>query len=145
MVRLIQLLIVAAALYGAYQWWQGRDHHDGAVAGPSPNGFVAVEMPAGTGRNTVLVLAPANCPSDQAQRTEALVQALAREGIPVKRGTGFSFDVGNPTAEQVAGIDRAVDVFKQGAPAVFVNGMAMSNPSAAQAVAEYRRTRNPAR
>ena len=83
---------------------------------------------------------PRNCPSEQAQRTETLIRELARAGIPVVRGDAFSFDVAEPTPEQMAGIDRAVDVFKRGAPAVFVNGMAMSNPSAAQTVAEYRAT-----
>ena len=47
----------------------------------------------------------------------------------------------NCTAEQRRGVDLAIDVFNQGAPAVFINGMAMSNPSVDQAVAEYRRTR----
>ena len=56
------------------------------------------------------------------------------------RDDGFAFDVADPTPEQMAGIDRAVEVFKRGAPAVFVNGMAMSNPTAAQTIAEYRAT-----
>ena len=85
--------------------------------------------------------APPNCPSEQAQRTEALVRDLARAGIPVVRGSGFAFDVENPTAEQIQGIDRAVAVFKRGAPAVFVNGLAMSNPSAEQTIAVYRASR----
>lgn len=143
--RLLTILVLAAALFGGWKWWQGRDGGALSAATASPNGFVAVEMPDGAGRNAVLVLAPPNCPSDQARRTEALVDALAREGIPVARGSGFSFNVDNPTPDQIAGIDRAVAVFKQGAPSVFVNGMAMSNPSAAQTVAEYRRTRNASR
>mgnify|MGYP002718377840 CR=1 FL=1 len=72
---------------------------------------------------------------------EALVAALGRAGVPVVRGDGFSFDVANPTREQMQAMDRTVDVFKRGAPAVYVNGMGMSNPSAAQAIAEYRATR----
>ena len=81
-------------------------------------------------------LAPRNCPSEQAQRTEALVAELAGQGVSVMRGDSFEFDVADPTREQVAGIDRAIEVFKRGAPAVFVNGMAMSNPTPAQALAE---------
>ncbi len=143
MMRLLTFVLLAAALFGAWQWWQGRDGDAGvlASAGASPNGFVPVAMPAGARRNTVLVLAPPNCPSEQAQRSEALVAALAREGIPIARGSGFSIDIANPSPEQIAGIDRAVAVFRQGAPAVFINGMAMSDPSPAQVVAEYRRTR----
>lgn len=139
--RLATLVVFAAALYGGYQWWQGRGHDDVAAAVASANGFVPVEMPSGVPHNLVLVLAPPNCPSEQAQRAEALVAQLSREGIPVRRGSGFSFDVADPNAEQRAGIDRAVQVFQRGAPAVFVNGMAMSDPTPAQAIAEYRRTR----
>ena len=54
------------------------------------------------------------------------------------RDSGFAFDVENPNTEQMQGIDRAVAVFKRGAPAVFVNGLAMSNPSVEQTIAAYR-------
>jgi hypothetical protein len=140
--RMLTVLLLAAGLYGGYQWWQGRDGGvGGAPVVASPNGFVPVEMPSGVPNNVVLILAPPNCPSEQARRSEALAQRLVSEGIQVRRDSGFSFDVDNPSAEQRAGIQRAVQVFKQGAPAVFVNGMAMSNPTPAQAVDEYRRTR----
>ncbi|SBV35253.1 conserved hypothetical protein [uncultured Stenotrophomonas sp.] len=89
----------------------------------------------------VLVLAPPNCPSEQAQRAEALIRELTDIGIPVKRGSSFAFDLENPTREQRAAVDRTVKVFKQGAPAVFINGMGMSNPSTSQVVAVYRSTR----
>lgn len=138
--RILVILLLFCGLYGAYQWWQDRSPSIEVAA--SSNGFVPVEMPAGVGRNSVLVLAPRNCPSEQAQRTEALVQALARQGIAVVRGDSFSFDAADPTPEQMAGMDRAVEVFRRGAPAVFVNGMAMSNPTAAQTIAEYRATRS---
>lgn len=136
--RSVLVLMVACALYGGYHWWQDRDPVSAAA---SENGFVPVEMPDGAARKAVLVLAPRNCPSEQARRTEALVGDLERAGIPVVRGDSFFFDVDNPTGEQVAGMRRAMAVFKQGAPAVYVNGMAMSNPTPAQAIAEYRATR----
>ena len=137
--RFLVILFLVCGFYGAYHWWQ--DRNPSIEVAISPNGFVPVEMPGGVGPNSVLVLAPRNCPSDQAQRTEVLVQELRRHGIPVVRGDSFLFDVADPTHEQVAGIERAVGVFKRGAPAVFVNGMAMSNPSAAQTIAEYRATK----
>lgn len=56
-------------------------------------------------------------------------------------GDSFEFDVEDPTQEQRARIARAIEVFKRGAPAVFVNGMAMSKPTASQTLAEYRSTR----
>ncbi len=141
--RLLVPILMACALYGAWDWWHERGPGAAAAtaAMTSDNGFVPVEMPGGTPRNAVLVLAPRNCPSEQAHRTEALVAALGRAGVPVVRGDGFSFDVANPTREQMQAMDRTVEVFKRGAPAVYVNGMGMSNPSAAQAIAEYRATR----
>lgn len=135
--RVLTILLVACCLYGGYQWWQDRARTLD-LASISSTEFVAVEMPGGVARNTVLVLAPPNCPSEQVQRTEALVRALTRAGIPVKRDSGFAFDVENPTPEQMQGIDRTVAVFKRGAPAVFVNGLGMSNPSLEQTIAAYR-------
>lgn len=133
--RALLILMLVCALYGAHQWWQKRD--DARAAAFDASTFVAVEMPSGVQRNTVLVLAPPNCLSEQAQRTEALIRDLDRAGIPVMRDSGFTFDVENPTDAQMQGIDRAVAVFKRGAPAVFVNGLAMSNPSAEQTIAAY--------
>ncbi|MBB6599719.1 hypothetical protein [Luteimonas sp. MC1825] len=142
--RLVPTLLLVACLFGAWRWWDGRpDSSSGFDAGASvsENGFVSVQMPDGASRHAVLVLAPQNCPSDQARRSEALVAFLQDKGVPVVRGHSISFAFDNPTPEQVAGASRAVEVFKRGAPAVFINGMAMSDPTPAQAAAEYRRLR----
>lgn len=135
------LLLIAAGLAGGYNWWSHRVPGGAQPPTAGIDGFVAVEMPAGTPRNTVLVLAPPNCPSEQAQRADALIRDLTDIGIPVKRGSSFSFDLENPSQEQRAAVDRTVEVFRQGAPAVFVNGMGMSNPTTSQVVAVYRSTR----
>jgi hypothetical protein len=66
---------------------------------------------------------------------------LTDQGVPVKQDSAMSFEITNPTDEQEAGVERAVAVFNSGAPAVFINGMGMSNPTAAQTIAEYRKTR----
>ncbi len=140
--RWLTILLIAAGLAGAYNWWSKRTPaNDIAPAAAEAGGFVSVEMPSGTPRNMVLVLAPPNCPSEQAQRAEALIRELTDMGIPVTRGSSFSFDIENPSAEQMAAVDRTVAVFKQGAPAVFINGMGMSNPTTSQVVAVYRSTR----
>ena len=139
--RFFTLILLIAGLAGGYHWWHGRSAHAAASAG-NENGFVPVVMPDGASRNAVLVLAPRNCPSEQARRAEALIAGLEQQGIPVVKGDSMSFDIGNPTSEQRAGVERAVAVFNQGAPAVFVDGMAMSNPSVAQAASEYRRARH---
>jgi hypothetical protein len=139
--RLLTVILLLAGLFGAYRWWDGNSNSklDGIA---NQNGFVPVQMPDGAPQHSVLILAPPNCPSDEAQRAEALVQHLTEQGIPVTKGSSISFDIMNPTAEQRAGVERAVEVFNVGAPAVFINGMAMSNPTAAQAAAEYRRTKH---
>lgn len=135
------LLLVVAGLAGAYNWWSKRAPTADIAVEAEAGGFIPVEMPSGIPRNMVLVLAPPNCPSEQAQRAEALIRELTDIGIPVKRGSSFSFDLENPSREQRAAVDRTVAVFKQGAPAVFINGMGMSNPSTSQVVAVYRSTR----
>jgi hypothetical protein len=139
--RLLTVILLLAGLFGAYRWWDGNSNSNSNLDGiANQNGFVPVQMPDGAPEHSVLILAPPNCPSDEAQRAEALVQHLTEQGIPVTRGSSISFDIMNPTAEQRAGVERAVAVFNVGAPAVFINGMAMSNPTAAQAAVEYHRT-----
>ena len=139
--RWMTLLLIVAALAGGYNWWSKRAPSTDMTAAAEAGGFIPVEMPSGTPRNMVLVLAPPNCPSEEAQRAETLIRELTDIGIPVRRGDSFSFDLTNPTAEQRAAVDRTVAVFKQGAPAVFINGMGMSNPSTSQVLAIYRTTR----
>ena len=138
--RLLTVVLVCACAFGAYKWWDGKHEADLASI-DNPNGFVPVEMPDGMARDAVVILAPPNCPSDEAQRAEAIARYLGEQGIPVSRSSSMSFAITNPTDDQQAGVERAVAVFNGGAPAVFINGMAMSNPTPAQAAAEYRRTK----
>lgn len=139
--RLLKIVFVFAVLFGAYRWWDGK-RNDDRVATAGQDRFVPVQTPDGAPEHAVLVLAPPNCPSAEAKRAEALVQHLTEQGIPVKQGSRMSFNIINPTDEQRAGVERAVAVFNRGAPAVFIDGMAMSNPTPAQAVSEYRRTKH---
>lgn len=136
--RLVPLLLLAAALGGAYHWWSGRSEALSSVP-PNANGFVPVVMPEDAAPDTVLILAPVDCPSDAAQRADALARELTRRGIPNARGSSFSIAISNPTDEQQAAVKRAVSIFNGEVPAVFVNGMAKSNPSAAEVVAEFRK------
>lgn len=134
--RPLLILMLLCAAFGAHQLWQKREAARAAAFDTAT--FVPVHMPSGMQRNTVFVLAPPNCPSDQAKRAEALIRELGNAGIPVKRESGIAFDIENPTDEQMRDIDRAIAVFKRGAPAVYVNGLAMSNPSTEQTIAAYR-------
>lgn len=134
--RPLLILMLLCAAFGAHQLWQKREAARAAAFDTTT--FVPVQMPSGMQRNTVFVLAPPNCPSDQAKRAEALIRELGNAGIPVKRESGIAFDIENPTDEQMRDIDRAIAVFKRGAPVVYVNGLAMSNPSTEQTIAAYR-------
>lgn len=137
--RVLTVVVLVAGLFGAYRWWDGKSAD--AAEAVSQNGFVPVQMPDGAPERAVLVLAPPDCPSAEAQRAEALIRDLSQQGIPVTRGSAMSFNLVDPTAEQRRGVERAVAVFNRGAPAVFIDGMAMSNPTASQAIAQYRSTK----
>ena len=141
--RLLVVVLLVAGLAGAYNWWEGPGADADGLSGlaGAQDGFVPVQMPDGAPPHAVLVVTPEHCPSEQARRAEALIDELGRQGVPVARSSSISFEVVNPTADQRKGVKRAIAVFNHGAPAVFVNGMAMSNPTASQTVAEYRRTR----
>lgn len=134
--RPLLILMLLCAAFGTHQLWQKRDAARAAAFDITT--FVPVHMPSGMQRNTVFVMAPPNCPSDQAKRAEALIRDLGNAGIPVKRESGIAFDIENPTDAQMRDIDRAIAVFKRGAPVVYVNGLAMSNPSTEQTIAAYR-------
>lgn len=139
------IFLIVLGLAGGLNWWIKRapaDQSEVRTTAPfDKTVFIPVEMPGGTQRNTVLVLAPPNCPSERAKRADALVQALQEKGITVVRGSSISFEIANPSLEQREGVERTMQVFRQGAPAVYVNGMGMSNPDIAQVAAVYEKTR----
>ncbi len=139
--RLIQWVIVLAAAWYGYQWWQDYRSAEATKALATASGFVPAAMPSGARRNVVQILAPLNCPSEAAQRADALAAALTRMGVPNERTSNFSLNIDDPTAEQRAAVDRAVAVLNGEIPAVFVNGMGKANPSADEVLAEYQRTR----
>jgi hypothetical protein len=140
--RLLKLLVLAAAIVVAFNWWKGKDIErvTAAVSEPSPNGFIPVLMPDGARPDAVMIFAPENCPSDAAQRAEDLDQELKRAGIPTIRSASFRLTVDNPTSEQRAAVERATAVVNGAIPAVFINGMGKANPSADEVIAEYHRT-----
>lgn len=137
-----KLLIVLAALGFGFHLWQQHQSSARLEAGasPSPGGFVDTAMPQGAKPDTVLILAPLNCPSEAAQRAEALAAELDRMGVPHVRGDSFSLNFSNPSEQERASADRAVAVLNGTIPAVFVNGRGKANPSAQEVADEYRRT-----
>lgn len=141
--RLIKLMILIGIAGYGYQWWQ-KSHSPGSgdsVAGDSPNGFVRVAMPGNVPHNTILILTPENCPLEAAQQSEALAQQLSQAGVAVMRSSSFNLSIDNPTEADRQNVQRTTEVFNAGPPAVFLNGMGKSKPTADEVLAEFRRTR----
>ena len=133
--RALKLLALVAAVALAIHWWRGRG--EGIGGATSPNGFVSVVMPNGAPRNTVIIFAPLNCPSDAAQRADTLANELTSRGIPNVRSNSYDATVTNPTANEEANIQRTHDVVNASVPAVFINGRAKANPTFKEVIAEY--------
>jgi hypothetical protein len=133
------LVIGAVVLAGGAHLWHS---HQRAVAArdlaalADSNGFVPVQMPDGVPHDTVLILAPVNCPSAQAKRADALAARLTTMGIANVRRNNYS--VSNPTPGEVAGIKRAFAIGEQDLPVVMINGKGKANPSADEVATEYR-------
>ncbi|TAK90384.1 MAG: hypothetical protein EPO06_08895 [Burkholderiaceae bacterium] len=145
--QILKMLMLVGVLGLGYHFWSGHQNSSFkqtqamAHAEPSPNGFIPTAMPEAARQNTVLILAPLNCPSAAAKRADALAEALTRRGIPNTRGASFAAHIQNPTEEDKASLTRASTVLSGEIPAVFINGMGKSNPSADDVAAEFERTK----
>ncbi|MCU7934942.1 MAG: hypothetical protein KZQ99_08690 [Candidatus Thiodiazotropha sp. (ex Dulcina madagascariensis)] len=138
--ELLRILLLLAMIGLALHLWKGFEASKSVALPNSPNGFVSVLMPSGAKSNTVLILAPKNCPSDAAQRAVALAARLTELGIPNQRSSNVTLMVTNPTEEQKAAMERSDEILKGEIPAVFINGVGKANPTVKEVVAEYRRT-----
>ena len=103
-------------------------------AAPSRHGFVDIPLPDGQSGHHVVIFAPANCPSDAAQRAEALARRLDDAGIPYTRSQNASFSTLSSQDEA----NRVMSVMNGPIPVVFVRKRAQANPEAEAVVAEYR-------
>lgn len=138
----VKWLLVAGVLGLSWQWWQRHEaaQLEAVLGQPSPGGFLRTAMPEEARHGTVLVLAPVNCPSEAAQRADALARELEGMGIPVQRLNHFSIDGTYSNDEQKLALEHTNKVFQGEIPAVFVNGMGKANPTADEVADEYRRT-----
>lgn len=136
----LKFLIIVGLVGSGYNWWHKKSSAELAASLQSPDGFVAAAMPDGAPADTVIILAPQNCPSEAAQRADALAQRLSQAGIRNARSASYSASVANPSDEQKAAIQRAVTIINGEIPAVFVHGMAKANPTFDEVVSEFRRT-----
>lgn len=99
--------------------------------------FVAVPMPNVISSRGIVIFAPANCPSDAAQRADALAGYLSRRGIAFVRSSAAEFGDLSSQAE----VDRVMAVMNGPIPVVYVNGRAKANPEAEEVEEEYLRAR----
>jgi hypothetical protein len=140
MKALLVLLVAAAGVVYGHQLWRDHQHSVSrreALALADGNGFIPVQMPDGAQDNSVLILAPLNCPHEGARRADALAGRLRELGIPGVRSNQYS--VSRITRSNQADFNRAVVVMQDNVvPVVFINGRAKANPSVAEVVSEFR-------
>ena len=105
-----------------------------ASSAASQHGFVDIPLPDGLSGHHVVIFAPANCPSDAAQRAEALARRLDDAGIPYTRSQNANFS----TLSSQDDANRVMSVMNGPIPVVFVRNRARANPDAEDVVAEYR-------
>jgi hypothetical protein len=142
-------IVLAAAALGVLVWREyGPEDGDKALAGQasdkvasasgdgssSAHGFVEMPLPDGQSGSGVVIFAPVDCPSDAAQRAEALAQHLSAQGVPYVRSQNANF--GSLSSQEEA--NRVMSVMQGGIPVVFVRTRAKANPSPDDVVAEYR-------
>lgn len=98
-------------------------------------GFVPVQAPMGAPANTVVILAPINCPQAGAQRAATLAKYLTRHGVPNVRSAFY--EVAGAGANAM--LMKATAAIATGTlPVVLVNGRGEDNPDPSQVVDEYR-------
>jgi hypothetical protein len=137
--RVFMILAVAGAAYH-FSHRHSAAHLTPEQMASSPGEFIATAMPDGAEKNKVLILAPVNCPSAAAKRADSLADQLEKMGIPVARSNSFALRINNPSDEDKASMERAASVLRGDIPAVFINGMGKSNPSAEEVASLYHRT-----
>lgn len=99
------------------------------------NGFVPVQPPVGARPDTVVILAPLNCPRAGARRADALAKYLTEHGVPNLRSAEYAV----AGAGTDAMLMKATAAIATGTlPVVLVNGRGEDNPAPWQVVDEYR-------
>lgn len=111
-----------------------------AEAEKSVNGFIDVVMPSNAKEDTVIIFAPANCPREAGQRARELNERLSQLDIPNVMSASYSLRFTDNSDEFKAKLKRTASIMEGDLPAVLINGMGKSNPTAEQVAAEYERT-----
>jgi hypothetical protein len=132
--------IALIVILGAVRLWHSHEHAESVrelAALADSDGFVPVQMPDGAARDTVIILAPLNCPSAGAKRADALAARLTALGIPNVRTSLYAISA--PTQDMQSGIRHAAAIMNGEIPAVMINGKGKANPTAEEVATEYRR------
>jgi signal recognition particle receptor subunit beta len=124
---------LAVVVLGAgWQLWHRYHVVEPPALARSAIGFVKLPLPDGMDADSVVVFSPEDCPSEAAQRADALVSSLESKHISVVRAHEASFDVRD---QQTA--DQVNSVMEGPIPVVFVRGKAKANPSVEEVIAEF--------
>jgi hypothetical protein len=124
------------------------------------NGFARLIWPTNLDPNSVVIVAPLNCPSLPSRKADALAQQLTNMGISNKRTDSFGLQSPNPridglTQSQINALQAKMDaeiklidamIKAASKPTIFIRGnmvMMQANPSVSQVVAEYRKKPSP--
>lgn len=135
-----RVLLVLGIIGLCIHWWSEHREETALAAVTSPNGFLPVPMPGDTPRNTVLIFAPINCPSEGAQRARELSKKLGEMGINNILTSRYPAIIFQPTEEKIASFKRLNVVMTGEIPIALINGMGKANPSIDELVSEYTRT-----
>ena len=127
-------IVVGLLAWGGYGLWGKL--HPGSGASASRQGFVEVPWLEGAQRNQVLLIGPP-C-ADKQREVNAMIAALAAQGIPARSTSSIRF------AEfDEAKIAACHGVFEGEPPIVFLNGRAKARATTQEIIAEYRQENHP--
>ena len=136
MYRIILTVIASFALcFAGYQWHKSKQEKKLFVqdikSRTDQYGFLDISINL-TGNNGIVIMAPINCPSQQAKIADYLATELNNQNIPATRINGYTFSpyLNNMTEREINQIIKRVQhVRTMAAPLVFVNGKVKSNPT----------------
>ena len=105
-----------------------------ALASADRNGFVDLPPADGQRPDSVYVVAAENCPGADAQRADALAEALTGKGIPVIRTHNVNF---NSSYVDQSNVGRLNAIMSGPLPIVFIRSKAASSPRLEAIEAEF--------
>jgi hypothetical protein len=125
--KVLKLIFFLAVPIVIFQYWYTHQ----------PAKTASLPAVSGADPKQVVVFAPENCPSEDAQRSDAMARDLMNRSIPSLRSHDISFTSSDPDP---AIQNRLNTVMNGELPIVIVNGKGKANPTLDQVVAEYMAT-----